>query len=434
MENISGDPDNEENYRLIAGLADHGAQLARSRALPSLTEIAERLAALGLDIAAADEAAIAAGLKTPEGVGLIIDAERQAADLDTLIDAEAKAKEAIHKATNSGNYDLLSELGLRAKKATDDLGTLRDAYAVTLRQLTQARHATPPGSAPDSETEVPADRDGASGPTHPRLAALGPRAVGAKPAKRSAGQAERDTPPAPQPIDAETVVDAAGNAPVAASVATDTSITSVATSAIKTVAAGDGVSEAADTTPAPLKGDFPESAGPETAGLEATASKAVVAEVAGEDGEGEAAEDPASHILLADLLDRDLLGIASDAATALEANGEAWPIHASVLRAAAAARAPHRDYGGDATAFTAIVDLARTTVDNDLDAVVLLGALLRPTILMKNPTFRKGVADLSRGRLGQHPNEVVDAITELPYDFPPSSDDLARLAGASHPA
>lgn len=142
------------------------------------------------------------------------------------------------------------------------------------------------------------------------------------------------------------------------------------------------------------------------------------------------AEPPLDAALLGLLIDRNLIGIAADAAGALEAKNFAWPVEAAALRAAAASRAQHGDYGPDTQRFLTLANRAATVVQTDMGRNILLGALLRPAILQQSFSLRTLLPDLARGTLGAHLREVAEAIAELEYDFPPGSDTLARLSGA----
>lgn len=140
---------------------------------------------------------------------------------------------------------------------------------------------------------------------------------------------------------------------------------------------------------------------------------------------------PVDPEVLANLIERDLLGVAADAAESFEAHGRAWPIGAAVLKAAAGSRAPHREYGLDTQRFLSLANRATSDAASDLGSVLLLGALIRPSILEKSAAgLRSSLPRLCRGSLGQHLQQATDAITKLDYDFPPDADELARLAGA----
>lgn len=141
-------------------------------------------------------------------------------------------------------------------------------------------------------------------------------------------------------------------------------------------------------------------------------------------------EVPLGTHVLSELIDRGLIGIAADAAAALEACGHHWPIEAAALFAAAASRAPHGDYGPDTQRFLAIANRAATVVKSDVGANILFGALLRPAILQQSFSLRSTMPELARGPLGPHLKEIGEAIADLDFDFPPTADTLARLSGA----
>lgn len=142
------------------------------------------------------------------------------------------------------------------------------------------------------------------------------------------------------------------------------------------------------------------------------------------------AKPPLDAALLGHLIDQNLIGIAADAAGALEAKNFAWPVEAAALQAAAASRAQHGDYGPDTQRFLTLANRAATVVQTDMGRNILLGALLRPAILQQSFSLRTLLPDLARGTLGAHLREVAEAIAELEYDFPPGADTLARLSGA----
>lgn len=150
-------------------------------------------------------------------------------------------------------------------------------------------------------------------------------------------------------------------------------------------------------------------------------------DAADEDREPTAPEiDPAC---LNDLIAKDLLGIAANAAAALEMNGSRWPISHTALKVAAASRFPHRNYGQEAHSF---LDMATRALQprNDISAVLTLGAMLRPAIVVSNQTLRASLVDLARGPLGAHLMRVAEAVSQLDYDFPQSPDKLAEISGA----
>ncbi|WP_076449601.1 prolipoprotein diacylglyceryl transferase [Roseivivax lentus] len=139
---------------------------------------------------------------------------------------------------------------------------------------------------------------------------------------------------------------------------------------------------------------------------------------------------PVPETVLADLVARDLVGIAADAADAFEAAHHAWPIEASVLRVAAASRAPMREYGPDTQRFLELANTALSNEPGETSSVMMLGALIRPAIFEKASGLRSRLSQLTRGPLGQHLLESTEAIADLEFDFPPHADELARLSGA----
>ncbi|MEO9629433.1 MAG: hypothetical protein ABJG14_03230 [Sulfitobacter sp.] len=141
-------------------------------------------------------------------------------------------------------------------------------------------------------------------------------------------------------------------------------------------------------------------------------------------------EPPLASRILPDLIGRGLVGLAADAADALEAHRYSWPVEAVALRAAAASRAPHGDYGPDTQRFLTIANRAATAVKTDIGANLLFGALLRPAILQQSFSLRAIMPEMARGTLGPHLKEVGAALADLDFDFPPSPDALARLSGS----
>lgn len=132
---------------------------------------------------------------------------------------------------------------------------------------------------------------------------------------------------------------------------------------------------------------------------------------------------------LTDLISRDLIGIAAEAADAIESAGHSWPVSHDALKVAAASRTPHRGYGPEAQAFLDIAGRALIP-RNDESAVMTLGALLPPCVTEHSPTLRAPLPDLARGALGPHLLPVAEAVAGLDYDFPPGPDKLAEISGA----
>jgi hypothetical protein len=166
---------------------------------------------------------------------------------------------------------------------------------------------------------------------------------------------------------------------------------------------------------------------------EATAAPEAVTdiEIKAVEDDLEIGTDPAvPATILADLIDRGLVGIAADAAEVFEAHGRGWPIQSAALRTAAASRAPHREYNADTQKFLAIASRVIGEEQGDLGSVLVLGSMIRPSIFEKSSGFRDNLSGLCRGTLGKHLQQATDAISGLDYDFPPDTDELARLSGA----
>jgi len=180
-------------------------------------------------------------------------------------------------------------------------------------------------------------------------------------------------------------------------------------------------------------GRSPETALQDDAETAAEADHALEPGTPGDPDPVDHAETPGPAVpveMLADLVERDLVGIAADAAEIFEAREEGWPLKASALRAAAASRAPHREFGPDTQKFLSVASRAIGDQPGDLSSVLLLGALIRPSIFEKSSGFRDSLSDLCRGNLGKHLQQATEAISGLDYDFPPDTDELARLSGA----
>lgn len=142
--------------------------------------------------------------------------------------------------------------------------------------------------------------------------------------------------------------------------------------------------------------------------------------------------EPASldPTVLVELLSENLIGLAGDAAAAVEASGRAWPIGSATLRVAAASRARHDDYGSEMQRFLAMATVAVHRMESDLGANLLFGALLRPALLQHSFGLRPAMPELTCGALGPSLMGVADAVAGLAHDFPPSADTLAKISGA----
>lgn len=182
----------------------------------------------------------------------------------------------------------------------------------------------------------------------------------------------------------------------------------------------------AEDDPEPMADAKPATEETQTDAAEVEPKSASTPDAADADREPTApAIDPAC---LKDLIAKDLLGIAANAAAALETNGSRWLISHTALKVAAASRFPHRNYGQEAHSFLNMATRALQP-HNDISAVLTLGALLRPAIVVSNQTLRASLVDLARGPLGAHLMRVAEAVSQLDYDFPPSPDKLAEISG-----
>ena len=141
---------------------------------------------------------------------------------------------------------------------------------------------------------------------------------------------------------------------------------------------------------------------------------------------------PAGVAVLADLVSRDIIGIAADAAEAFEAEGSAWPIKAAVLRVAAGARAPHREHGLETQRFLAIANRAISAETDDLGSVLLLGAS-HPAgdygADLPSPPPRRPLRSLPRqSRAAPAAGGGGHRESRLRL-FPPGADELAEFSG-----
>lgn len=147
-------------------------------------------------------------------------------------------------------------------------------------------------------------------------------------------------------------------------------------------------------------------------------------------GDGAELEPGLDTAPLRRLLVEDRLSIATELASAIEANGNSWEIDADTLRLAAATRVAHGDYGHDTDAIRSLATKAFGRERSDLGSALLFGGLVRPVVTRKSLHDLRGTTgDLCRGALGPHLMQVSEAIGALDYDFPPGPDVLARIAG-----
>ncbi len=266
---------------------------------------------------------------------------------------------------------------------------------------------------PDEETEAGADESGA----------------GAEPSEAAVPDAFESAAPAPENTQASEVTTESEDADVADTLNGEDESAAPAPSEPSTDAADEGAHEKSPEDPA-------EESGPGEDGLPleeaAPIPAAAETDVAPRSDGTRATTSPAPvpEETLVDLIARNLIGVAADSAEAFEAGGHAWPIEASVLRTAAGSRAPHREYGLDTQRFLSIANRALSEKPGESGSVMLLGALIRPTILEASSGLRSVLPELCRGSLGQHLLPAAESIAALDYDFPPDPDELARISGA----
>jgi hypothetical protein len=399
-EDILGSPRDPLLYEKLSLLAGHGKDYLDHHVGTTIESLLERLASLGHTILTVSTKG-QAHLMAPAFRETLAEAEAaKAAELDASAASEA-ANSAILAATKAREFGRMSELGTAAQSADDILTAARAARAALDAAIA----------------------------TH--LAAL-PVDIQAR---------EGGTPPAPNRnidhSDSDLEAPTPATAPEPTSMALPISEPTAARPELEESPAEDPGQDTSDQTGA-KDHLLPSAVSAEPIQLRTQASAETLgkptSEVSDEDEVEDdlVLEDATGQFVLAKLIDRDLFGIAADAASALEAQRSFWPLRAQILNVAAAGRAPLRGFGAaEDETFKAMADAAAGAVSSDLDAVVLLGAILRPAITQKVTTFRKGAIGLARGSIGQHLSGVVDLIDDLPYDFPPSKDELARLSGVA---
>ncbi len=143
--------------------------------------------------------------------------------------------------------------------------------------------------------------------------------------------------------------------------------------------------------------------------------------------EGPEDADPNAPLLglIAELLRADCLKVASDIALAVPNP----PIDARVLRAASLARSPDVGITPAAQRLAAVLS---EVVDQPLDSTssaLLFGAALHLAVFAPSAFSRARLGPVNLGAFGPALNELRTVVSELDYQFPPSPDILARLAG-----
>lgn len=428
-----------ETYRSISRLAQHAAEMAELRDRADVDMIVSMLTKVGMDVPdeGLDEEAVQRFCEprvlrllnelaqAVDGLGA---AEARSADLDTK----------IAEATKARRYDQVRLLAEEAEEVNSRIAKVAEMH-------TQAEAIRDAIAARDGDTletllsELPPAKEE---PSFPSIEEDGSAELDEN--AETSDETERDERQADGVRDAEGSQEAsraqvgpADDAAVRHAVEEDAPQEEEAqTSQAKTSTEQPSEAQPASATTSPQKDvsaeDEPSKVDPEGAttdeeDLEMTALEAATAP---DPEEEPSVEPPLPTKILPDLIERRLVGLAADAAEALEAHRHRWPVEAAALRAAAASRAPHGDYGPDTQRFLTIANRAATAVRSDNGANILFGALLRPAILQQSFSLRSIMPELARGTLGPHLKEVGDAIADLDFDFPPSPDTLARLSGA----
>lgn len=411
---IIGRPRDPAHYEMLSLLAGHGKDYLDHHVGTSIESLLERLASLGHPISPVGTKG-RVHLMAPSFRERLAEAEAaQAAELDASAASEA-ANTAIVVATEAREFSRMAELGAAAQSADDILTAARSVRAALDAEI--ADHlAALPADIPAGESGTYMAFEPPSAP-HRDLDYSDPETPGSAHEPEPNQMVSPRSEPTAAPLAPEkSLADNLGPGPV--SLKADPQALSDQT-------------DAKDRLTLSVVSAEPVQV-PDSAIAEETVALTSDEVDGGEDEDDLFEEDAASETVLAKLIDRDLFGIAADAAFALETQRSAWPIHAQVLKVAAAARAPLRGIGGaEDETFKAMADAAAGAVSSDLDALVLLGTILRPAITQNVTTFRKGAIGLARGTIGQHLAGVVDLIDDMPYDFPPSKDELARLSGVA---
>ncbi|TBG75754.1 hypothetical protein ELG69_27185 (plasmid) [Rhizobium leguminosarum] len=143
--------------------------------------------------------------------------------------------------------------------------------------------------------------------------------------------------------------------------------------------------------------------------------------------EGPEDADPNAPLfgLIGELLQADCLKVASDIALAVSNP----PADARVLRAASLARSPDV---GITPAAQRLAGVLSEVVDQPLDSTssaLLFGATLHLAVFAPSAFSRARLGAVNLGAFGPALNELRNVVSELDYQFPPSPDILARLAG-----
>lgn len=417
-----------EDFRLVSDLAAIAAEAARALSGMDLKVVISGLAGLGVEV---DEDSLAAEsaetlrewwvwMLVSHAETLSVQAQKATAESDA---AHAKVAEA----TAERQYDELPELALQATEAQE----ASDFSAAVLGEALDALRGVIAGRVVSRE-DIAAPLRTAAGLDDDRLeidaydeAEAGVHAEADEEEEGSGKSAEDSATAAIPVLSAEDVEEVAEDA-IAATDSADAPVE-------------ENDAETAVDTSDDLEVEVPEKNELTDASVDATTDAVPAAdEISAAPAEGATQEVEKAEPMrlpavpgsaLAELVRRDLMGIAAETAEAIERTGERWPVESRILRVAAASRIPHRDYGADSLEFADRTQQALSGVRSDADSILLFGATLIPAITQHDMAARQHLPDLCSGRLGKHLQEVADAITGLPYDFPPEPDVLAGLAG-----
>lgn len=427
---VSLDPSwSPERFRLVEDLAGIAARAAENLTGRKLEVILETMRDLGLEISGYDlDEKTTQILRQPWVWKIVSHGEHLSGKVKELTRESEAAHAEISEATAHRRYDQLAELAPRAKQASEHLDAAKselETLIAVLADIVVGNIVERDGISDDLRAAAGVDDEidfetpdaGMTGEDDEA-----PWTFGAETAEKTgAATEEAETPPVEEEI--ETAEEESAPAEDKTPVETE-------------------AGEAPDTPELRRREASAEEA-PLAPAVEEllVASQTLGAEEAPTGADGTPVEEdldedgaPARELtiparVLADLLDRDLLGIAADTARAIERAGASWLVEARVLHVAAASRTPHRDYGADSQSFADMAQQARSVVHGDTGSVMLFGATLVPTITQHDITARQRLPELCRGRLGKHLQEVADAVSSLTYEFPPEPDVLADLTG-----
>ena len=413
-----------EDFRLVSDLAAIAAEAAQALSGMELEIVIDSLARLGIEV---DEDGLAE--ETAETLSewwvrmLVSHAETLSAQARKATEESDAAHAKVAEATAERRYDELPVLAPRATEAQE----ASDAAAAALGEALDALRGVVAGRVVSRE-DIAAPLRAAAGLDDCRPETDADGEAEADEEERSEGRVEDSK-----------VVEFPASSAEATEVAAEDETTAADSADAATEEDG---AETADGTSDDQAVEVPEDSELIDASVETTddagpaADEVSAAAVGGATQEVEKEERPrapaVSESALAELVRRDLMGVAAKTAEAIEQTGEHWPVESRILHVAAASRIPHRDYGADSQKFADRTQQALSGARSDAGSILLFGATLVPALTQHDMTMRQHLPDLCSGRLGKHLQEVADAVSGMPYDFPPEPDVLAGLAGGLH--